>query len=68
VDVELDLSIQRGLVRRGADELQRRLFGDKEPAPPAEPGLQPSPGEKTETEKTRPEDLIRKGLEQLFRR
>ncbi len=55
--------IERGLVRRGAEELQRRFFGKKETPPATEPGVQP-PAE----EKTRPEDLIRKGLEQLFRR
>lgn len=59
--------IERGLVRRGAEELQRRFFGQKEPAPSTEPGSQPPPDEKTERQ-TRPEDLLRKGLEQLFRR
>jgi hypothetical protein len=61
--------IERGFVRRGTEELQRRFFGKKETAPPAEqaPQAVPSP-ERTDKKKSRTEDLIRKGLEGLFNR
>jgi uncharacterized protein involved in outer membrane biogenesis len=57
--------IQRGFVRRGTEELERRLFGKKQPPSPTETG----PSDQTqEKRKTPTEDLIRKGLEGLFKR
>ncbi len=56
--------VQRGFLRRGTEELQRRFFGSKDPPPASEP----TP---TDPKRRRPgstEDRIRKGLEDLFRR
>ena len=57
--------VQRGFMRRGTDELQRRFFGAKPSSTPDEP-------QSTEQNKSRKknstEDLIRKGLEGLFGR
>jgi len=54
--------IKRGLSRKGAEEIRRRIFGEKkEPTPPV--GSQPTP------KKPDPlEDLIRRGLEGIFGR
>jgi uncharacterized protein involved in outer membrane biogenesis len=61
----LSKMIQRGLVRRGTEELERRIFGKKQPPPPAEAA--PSDPQK-EKKRAPTEDLIRKGLEGLFKR
>jgi uncharacterized protein involved in outer membrane biogenesis len=56
--------VQRGLLRRGTEELQRRFFGSKEPPPASEPAP-------TDPKRRRPsstEELIRKGFEGLFGR
>ena len=53
--------IQRGLANKGAEEIRRRLFGEKESKQP----------EGTETTPKKPdavEDLIRRGLEGIFGR
>jgi hypothetical protein len=51
--------LRQGLVRKGAEELERLL-----PKPRRSPGTQPSPEQ--ERKKTPTEDLIRRGLEGLF--
>lgn len=56
--------IQRGMVRKGTEELQRRLFGTKPSTPPAES----APSEQKPPAKDQMEELIRKGLEGLFGR
>ena len=56
--------VQRGMTRRGLEELQRQFFGSREPAAPDEP----TPGEPKKKKKSTTEDLIRKGLEGFFRR
>ncbi len=56
--------IQRGMVRKGTEELKKRFFGSKESAPPEEP---PPADQKKRNKGTR-EELIRKGLEKLFGR
>jgi len=56
--------IQRGMVRRGADELRRRFPGSKESAPPEES----PPADQKKRDKGTREELIRKGLEKLFGR
>jgi uncharacterized protein involved in outer membrane biogenesis len=57
--------IQRGMVRKGAEELQRRFFGTKPSTPPAES----APSDRRREKKRSPaEELIRKGLEGLFGR
>lgn len=61
--------VQRGFLRRGTDELQRRFFGKERSAPPAESDSGTPPAEqKTEKKRDPTEELIRKGLDQLFRR
>lgn len=63
--------IQRGAVRKGTEEIQRRLFGTKPPAPsaPSTPPAESAPSEQKSQKKTSPaEELIRKGLEGLFKR
>ncbi len=61
--------VQRGLMRKGADELQQRLFGKERSAPSGETPPQGSPADQKKEKKKNPtEDLIRKGLDQLFRR
>ena len=56
--------IQRGFMRRGAEELQRRFFGGKESAPSQEP----APADQQKRDRGSTEELIRKGLEGLFGR
>jgi len=56
--------VQRGMARRGLEELQRQFFGSKEPAAPDDS----APEEPRKRKKSTTEDLIRKGLEGLFRR
>jgi hypothetical protein len=61
--------VQRGLMRRGAEELQQRLLGKERSAPSGETSTQASPSDqKRDKKKNSPEELIRKGLDQLFRR
>jgi hypothetical protein len=61
--------VQRGFLRKGAEELQQRLFGKGGSAPTAENPPQTSPSDqKNEKKKNSTEELIRKGLDQLFRR
>jgi AsmA protein len=61
--------VQRGFLRRGTDELQRRFFGKERSAPPPEtdPGA-PLSEQKKDKKRNSNEDLIRKGLDQLFKR
>lgn len=54
--------IQRGMVRKGTEELRKRFLGPKQSTPPSEPARPES------RDKGSPEDLIRKGLEGLFGR
>ncbi len=56
--------VQRGMARRGVEELQRQFFGAREPAAPDESAQ----AEPKQRRKRSTEDLIRKGLEGLFRR
>lgn len=56
--------IQRGAMRRGTEELQRRLFGPREP----KPGAAPESSEKKSRDRPSTEELIRRGLEGLFGR
>ena len=61
--------VQRGLMRRGAEELQQRLLGKERSAPSGETAPQGAPSDQKKEKKKNPtEDLIRKGLDQLFRR
>lgn len=61
--------VQRGFLRRGTDELQRRFFGKERSAPPAEGDSGTPPAEqKKDKKRDSTEELIRKGLDQLFRR
>jgi hypothetical protein len=61
--------VQRGFMRKGAEELQQRLFGKERSVPPAESAPQASPSDlKKEKKKSSTEELIRKGLDQFFRR
>ncbi len=61
--------VERGFVRKGAEELQRRLFGKDRSAPSGESAPQaPLTDPKKENKKNPAEDLIRRGLDQLFRR
>jgi hypothetical protein len=61
--------VQRGFLRKGAEELQQRLFGKGGSAPTAENPPQTSPSDqKNEKKKNSTEELIRKGLDQLFGR
>jgi AsmA protein len=61
--------VQRGLLRRGAEELQQRLLGKERSAPSGEAAPQAPLSDPKRERKTNPtEDLIRKGLDQLFRR
>lgn len=64
-------AIQRGALRKGTEEIQRRLFGTKPstPSQPSAPPGEPAPSEQKSRKKTSPaEELIRKGLEGLFKR
>ena len=56
--------VQRGFMRRGVDELQNRFLGGKDRA--EDPKLAPDDG--GENRKNSTEDLIRRGLEGLFKR
>jgi hypothetical protein len=56
--------VQRGFMRRGVEELQRRYLGPAEPASPDEP----APAEPKRRKRSSTEDAIRKGLEGLFKR
>jgi uncharacterized protein involved in outer membrane biogenesis len=61
--------VQRGFMRKGAEELQQRLLGKERSAPSGETGPQaPLSDQKKEKKKNPTEDLIRKGLDQLFKR
>ena len=61
--------VQRGFMRKGAEELQQRLLGKERSAPSGETPSQASPSDqRREKKKNSPEELIRKGLDQLFRR
>lgn len=61
--------VQRGFMRRGAEELQQRFFGKERSAPSGESAPQsPLADPKREKKQTPTEELIRKGLDQLFRR
>ena len=57
--------VQRGFLRKGAEELQQRLLGKERSAPSGE--TTPS-DQKREKKKNSTEELIRKGLDQLFKR
>jgi uncharacterized protein involved in outer membrane biogenesis len=56
--------VQRGFMRKGADELQNRFLGRKES--PTQDETAPADSKKRKRDST--EDLIRKGLEGLFKR
>ena len=56
--------VQKGFLRRGAEELQRKNFDSADPAAPDEPS---SPDSKRR-KRGSTEDAIRKGLEGLFKR
>jgi uncharacterized protein involved in outer membrane biogenesis len=61
--------VQRGFLRKGAEELQQRLFGKERSVPPFESAPQASPSDqKKEKKKSSTEELIRKGLDQFFGR
>ncbi len=61
--------VQRGFMRKGAEELQQRLLGKERSAPSGETGPQPPlSDQKREKKKNSTEELIRKGLDQLFKR
>ena len=59
--------VQRGFMRKGAEELQQRLLGKERSAPSGETAPAPS-DQKREKKKNSTEELIRKGLDQLFKR
>ncbi len=59
--------VQRGLVRKGTEELERRFFGTKPSTPPPAESA-PSDQQKSDKKKNPTEELIRKGLEGLFKR
>ncbi|MGH7796664.1 MAG: AsmA family protein [Candidatus Binatia bacterium] len=56
--------VQRGFMRRGVDELQNRFLGGKERVE----DRKSAPDEGTRNRKDSTEDLIRRGLENLFKR
>ncbi|HXG51424.1 MAG TPA: AsmA family protein [candidate division Zixibacteria bacterium] len=59
--------VQRGFLQKGAEEIQRRFFGRKEPdAARDQPA--PVPLEPERRRRESPDDLIRKGLDRLFGR
>jgi hypothetical protein len=61
--------VQRGFLRRGAEELERRFFGKERSAPSGESTPQAAPSDqKRERKKDGTEELIRRGLEQFFKR
>jgi hypothetical protein len=56
-------------MRKGAEELQQRLLGKDRSAPSGETSPQEPPlDQKKEKKKNSTEELIRKGLDQLFKR
>jgi len=59
--------VQRGFMRKGAEELQQRLLGKGRSGSPGEPTPQGPPADQ-KTKKNSTEELIRKGLDQLFKR
>jgi len=58
--------VQRGLLRKGAEELQNRFLGGKQQTPPQ--AQDDTPADAGKKKKSSTEDLIRRGLEGLFRR
>jgi AsmA protein len=61
--------VQRGFLRRGTEELERRFFGKERSAPSGESAPQAAPSDqKREKKKDSTEELIRRGLEQFFKR
>jgi len=56
--------VQRGFLRRGTDDLQNRFLGREKDR--TEPSTESSDGDRKKRRSS--EDLIRRGLEQLFRR
>ena len=61
--------VQRGFMRKGAEELQQRLLGKERSASPGEPAPQETPSDQDkDKKKNSTEELIRKGLDQLFKR
>jgi hypothetical protein len=60
----LTKALQRGLLQRGAEELQEQLFGTRQRSAPNNRASE----ENQEQRKGSPEDLIRRGLEGLFGR
>jgi len=59
--------VQRGLLRKGTEELQNRFLGGRQQqtAPPAQDN---APADASKKKKSPTEDLIRRGLEGLFKR
>jgi hypothetical protein len=55
---------QRGFMRKGSDELQNRFLGRRESATPEED----APADNKKKKRNSTEDMIRKGLEGLFKR
>ena len=61
--------VQRGFLRRGTEELERRFFGKERSAPSGESTPQAAPSDqKREKKKDSTEEFIRRGLEQFFKR
>jgi uncharacterized protein involved in outer membrane biogenesis len=61
--------VQRGFLRRGTEELERRFFGKERSAPSGESTPQAAPSDqKREKKKDSTEEIIRRGLEQFFKR
>jgi AsmA protein len=61
--------VQRGFMRKGVEELQQRLLGKERSSSSGETSPQISPSDqKKDKKKNSTEELIRKGLDQLFRR
>lgn len=58
--------VQRGLLRKGAEELQNRFLGGKQQTSPQ--AQDNAPADASKKKKTSTEDLIRRGLEGLFKR
>jgi uncharacterized protein involved in outer membrane biogenesis len=56
--------VQKGFLRRGTEDVQRRNPGSPEPASPDEP----APTDSKRRKRSSTEDTIRKGLEGLFKR
>jgi len=58
--------VQRGLLRKGAEELQNRFLGGRQQAPPQ--AQDNAPADASKKKKSPTDDLIRRGLEGLFKR